>query len=855
MNTNKTSPVLLDENVVLDEGDIRKRVAISRGLCYVNEAGVCVILHWHEPLFRFAFSDKLTLRYAAVHLRLANLATQEEVATAFGHSVATQRRWENRYQADGLNGLINKKSPGRPSAIPNTLDGVLRKWFADGVSSRAMAQRLQVGETTIKRALARLGCHRQRRPTAGLAWSDDSQCATEGDESKTADDQCEGTSAAIGEMKTPAIEPQPSQSRPQETEGEVRLQAGMEAKTAAEPTVDIQKDGTPNDEGTESERSWTSPCDEGNEHERQRPMFGELLEDVLAEYAELGFTIDRDPDNRMGDRALARLGQLEDALPLFGDRPCQRQAGVLLAIPLLVKSGLLEAFSKTYHSLAPAFYGLRTTVVVLFLCALLRIRRPESLKEWNPQELGHLVGLDRLPEVKTVRRKLEHMAAYQRARELMGEVAQRRISEDPERVAFLYIDGHVRPYYGQHPLAKTKKAQDQVARPGATDNWVHDANGEPLLVVTSEMNEALTQVLEPILTDVKQLVGDRRPVVIFDRGGFSPKLFARLNELGFDVMTYRKGKSRPWPVSHFKTIARMVEGRRYVYRVAERRRVRIGRLRSRGQKSRRGVRPQYLWMREVRVLREDDRQTSILTTRQDLEQTEVAYRQFNRWRQENYFKYMDAEFALDALLEYGVQDVDQERDRPNPERRPLERELAAARTRVQRLQAQLGAAVDWDEASDHGTVGGFKVAHAELLAELSRAESNVARIHTALKSLPRRVSAAGLKTLKTEKKLIVDTIKMAAYQVETRLLGLLGDHYARTADEGRTLLQAAFQSTGRIEVRGEELYVELAPQSSPHRTKAVASLCTELNALGTTFPGTRLRLKLAIRSPEPLTTP
>jgi hypothetical protein len=615
--------------------------------------------------------------------------------------------------------------------------------------------------------------------------------------------------------------------------------------------VAISKDRE-EDEGGAGPGSLPTGRGDGSEESAGRsPVFGELLEDVLAEYAEQGFTLDCDPDDRAGDRALARVGKLEDAVPLFGDRPRQRQAGVLLAVPLLVKSGLLEAFASTYRSLAPAFYGLRTTVVVLFLSALLRIKRPEHFKEHNPQELGHVVGLDRLPEVKTVHRKLDQLAAQELARELMRAMAERRIAEDPERVAFLYVDGHVHPYYGQHPLAKAKKAQHQVAQPGATDNWVHDAYGEPLLVVTSEMNEALTQVLEPILIEVKQLVGDRRPVVIFDRGGFSPKLFAGLNKLGFDVMTYRKGKSSPWPVSQFVEVERVVEGRRYGYRMAERPRVRVGRLRPKRKKRSAGLSPQYFWMREVRVLRDDGRQTAILTTRQELETIMVPYRQFNRWRQENYFKYMTAEFELDALLEYEVQDVSEKRDRPNPERRPWERELAAARTRVQQLQAQLGAAVD--PPSRQRTMRGFKIAHAELRAELAEAEADVARILTALAALPRRVSANGLKTLKTEKKLIADTIKMTAYQVETRLLNLLGDHYCRKDDEGRTLLHAAFQSTARIEVREEKLYVELAPQSSPHRTKAIEALCAELNALDTKFPGTCLRLKLAIQPNEPLT--
>jgi hypothetical protein len=834
----KTHP-LFDEAERVGFGREGTRTGINQVLSFEDRAGVRVVFYWHEPIFRFPLSDRLSLRHTAVSLRLGGLATQEELSQAFQHSVATQRRWENQYQANGLEGLVRGKSSGRPSGIPGTLDGVLRTWFAQGITNREMAHRLKVSEAAIHRALARLGLHRRKSSAPAFAFAEDS----EEDESRDLQSRNDVVPAGITEEAC----------------------SGPGDRKAAEPHVENADAGSPADEQdravdecgardrTESPQGpqATVVVAEAEKDVPLQPVFGERLEDVLADYEEKGFSIDRDPDDRTGDRGLARAGLLEDALPQFGDRPCLRQAGVLLAIPLLVKSGLLEAFASTYHSLAPAFYGLRTTVVVLFLSALLRIKRPEHFKEHNPQELGHVVGLDRMPEVKTVHRKLDRLAAEELARELMRAMAERRIAEDPERVAFLYIDGHVHEYYGQHPLAKAKKPQHQVAKPGATDNWVNDAYGEPLLVVTSEMNEALTQVLEPILIEVKQLVGDRRPVVIFDRGGFSPKLFARLNKLGFDVMTYRKGKSSPWPVSQFVAVERVVDGRHYKYRMAERPRVRVGRLRPKSKKRSSGLGPQYFWMREVRVLRDDGRQTAILTTCRELETIEVPYRQFNRWRQENYFKYMGAEFELDALLEYEVQDVSSGRDRPNPERRPLERELAAARTRVQRLQSQLGAALD--PPSRQRTMRGFKIAHAQLRAELAEAEANVARIVTALEALPRRVPANGLKTLRTEKKLIADTIKMTAYQVETRLLNLLRAYYCRTDDEGRTLLHAAFQSTARMQVREEELYVELAPQSSPHRTKAIAALCAELNALDTKFPGTHLRLKLAIQPPEPLT--
>jgi hypothetical protein len=84
---------------------------------------------------------------------------------------------------------------------------------------------------------------------------------------------------------------------------------------------------------------------------------------------------------------------------------------------------------KIYGSLGPAFYGLRTTLVTSVLLALLRIPRQETLKEHSPGDLGRIVGLDRVPEVKTLRRKLARLAAMKESRELGLEMARLNIAE------------------------------------------------------------------------------------------------------------------------------------------------------------------------------------------------------------------------------------------------------------------------------------------------------------------------------------------------------------------------------------------------------------------------------------------
>ena len=786
-NTSTQRSLPLEDVISDDQPD--ERIFINRSVWFVDRDGYRVVFCRHEPLYRAALSDQGHLRFIAVSLRLSQLATQAEIARAFGHTEGTQYRWERRYGQEGVEGLIDKAPPGRPREREKGHDGFLRRWFEAGVSNVEIARRLGISETTVHRDLKRLGL--QRRPKV------------------------------------------------------IQPQLPPLAKAALEATGE--------EEAPSEAECLASPLDERPEGEEGASVSAPTMPCCQDSGSSASFTIDHDPADRSGDRLLARLGLLEDAVPLFAEAEHLPRAGVLLAVPLLVNHGVLPIFEKVYGSLGPAFYGLRTTVVTLFLLALLRIKRPENLKEYGPGDLGRIVGLDRAPEVKTVRRKLSRMAAMQRGQRLMEELARQRVAEDEDRIAFLYVDGHVREYHGKHRLFKAKKSQRQVAGPAATDTWVNDAQGDPLLVVTSEVNAALTQVLEPILEEVKQLApAGRRVTVIFDRGGYSPKLFARLMEAGFDLITYRKGKSRALPRSRFEEHELKVDGRCLRYPLCDQPRVRVGRLRTKRKKRVGNEGPEFLWLRQVTILREDGRQTQILTNRADLEAAEVAYRIFNRWRQENFFKYMAEEFALDGLVEYGAEAVSEEIDRPNPQWSRLDKHVKKAKAEVASLRAELGRQATENDEARRRTMRGFKIAHADLRRQLEQAEARLQRLYAKRKATPKRIPASDLEVLKNEKKLVVDSIKMTAYQVETELFGMLGDHYARTEDEGRTLLHAVFQSPARLEVYEGELHVTIAAQSSPHRTQAVAALCKQLDALRILFPGTNLRLRLAVETPEPI---
>ena len=112
--------------------------------------------------------------------------------------------------------------------------------------------------------------------------------------------------------------------------------------------------------------------------------------------------------------------------------------------------------------------------------------------------------------------------------------------------------------------------------------------------------------------------------------------------------------------------------------------------------------------------------------------------------------------------------------------------LLARHGLLETFEEVLGAKLSAPGTAPQRTVKGFKIAQAGLRRQLAAAEARVTQLTQQRGQLSTRVPASDLQHLKTEKKLIVDAIKIAVYQVETELLGMLGEHYARTADQGRT---------------------------------------------------------------------
>jgi len=545
---------------------------------------------------------------------------------------------------------------------------------------------------------------------------------------------------------------------------------------------------------------------------------------------------------------LASLGKLQAApirFELVKDVP---KGGVLCALPALLAFGLLRHTQEKF-SLPAGYYPLETIFLAVAFLALGRVKSVEALRYEPPGEWGKVLGMDRIPEVRTLREKLHTLCSdEERVRQWSSTLAKEWMEADPQSAGCLYIDGHVRVYNGSlTALPRRYVARQRICLRGTTDYWVNAMDGQPFFVVTQAVDPGLIKVLEEqivprLLEEVPgqptsaELEADpqrARFTVIFDRAGFSPKFFARLWALRIAVITYRKRVNRAWPPSDFSThTVRLVNGEEVKLRLAERKVL-----------LRNGMR-----LREIRELAADGHQTSIITTdaRKPLEQ--VAATLFARWCQENFFQYMGQHYGLNRLIEYGTQPLPETTVVINPAWRRKDQEVRREQALLHKDQVQFNALSSPPQAEPDALVR-FEQNKGKLLEQIQQRQLRIDQLKTERKATPKHLTLKELpeeerfSELRTAKKHFVDTIKLIAYRAETALVHIVREKLKRE-DDARALVRQVFTSAVDLcpDLDRKTLTVRLHQLSTPAHDDVLDHLCAELTATETTYPGTDLCL-------------
>ena len=548
------------------------------------------------------------------------------------------------------------------------------------------------------------------------------------------------------------------------------------------------------------------------------------------------------------ERVAAAVGMLDGAPIQFERVTDVPDGGVLCALPALLLYGLLDK-SREIFSMPEGFYPLESIFLLLALMALARIPSLEALRYVAPGEWGKLIGLDRIPEVRTLRQKVTELCSERgRAKRWSGLLAKQWMQTEAESAGVFYADGHVRLYHGKlTKLPRRYVARQRLCLRGTTDYWVNAMDGRPFFVVTYPVDPGLLDVLEhnivprlkaeaPNQPTEQQLKADsllNRFSIVFDREGYSPKFFARMKEQRIAVLTYHKYPGEDWPQQEFRTQSvRLVNGEEVSLQLAER-----------------GVRlSNDLWVREVRQRSESGAQSSILSTDYRSDLSRVAAAMFARWCQENFFRYMRQHYNLDRLVEYGVEAVPDTTQVINPGWRELDSQIRRQNALLSRQLVKF-AEIQLPQGLEPEQVQAYQLSKGQLQQQIENRRQEIEQLKAQRKGLPKHILLKDLpekdrfQQLRAEKKHFLDTIKLIAYRTETALVQLARDKMHRL-DDARSLIRQLFRTEVDLipHQQNKTLTVRLHPLTAEVHDQVVRYLCQELTSTETVFPGTDLRL-------------
>ena len=559
----------------------------------------------------------------------------------------------------------------------------------------------------------------------------------------------------------------------------------------------------------------------------------------------------RDVEGRM----LASAGLLTEAEPVFA-APAHAVAhgGVLAALPMLLRAGLLGAANRLFR-LPDGFYGLTTILLFVAFMTLARVRNPESLRYQAPGEWGAILGLDRCPETKTLRRKIRLLtSAEHTVRDWQSALARTWATEHDDDWATLAVDGHVKVYTGRNGrLPKHFVARQKLCLPASVSYWINALGGTPLLCLHKALDPKLIKAIEQDVVPHLQHLGVvpeaapdlTRPdagvpalTLVFDREGWSPDLFKRLARRGIACITWHKNfKGEDWPEEDFRTLEVLIHGpagtSATTVDLAEQPIV----LRN------------GLTVRQIRRRLANGRQVPVITTHPQMPLVQVAGAMFSRWSQENFFKYLREQFNLDSLPTHDLEPLDPDAQVVNPVRRALEKTIRRVRSRLAAVRNRL---VPAQQEPDPDTANRLDADAKALAGELD--ELQLQRVDT-----PTHVRAGNLSeqdkldALPVAGRLFMDVVRMIAYRAETRMMAPVIGAQGKKPN-ARRLLRALLTSDANIipEPAHDILRIQLLGLGSDACDRMLAPLIEELNATRTIYPGTQLTLVYEMAADSPL---
>mgnify|MGYP001566821115 CR=1 FL=1 len=504
----------------------------------------------------------------------------------------------------------------------------------------------------------------------------------------------------------------------------------------------------------------------------------------------------------------------------------------------------------------------------------------EQTKFLNAEDLERLLGtIVRFPHPQ--RQELKRVATEASFAALLGLNA-RQIGAEGQ--TDFYLDPHTKHYTGEQNVLKGWCPAIRFADKALHSDFVHTVAGQPLYFETTDNFADLRQRFFGVVERCRRGLGwpaERALTWVVDRSIFGADVFEKiLATPNLHLITWEKGYvPENWPPGG------TVSGRM----VLERARNRADDLRS--------YHLEYVdrpWAKDPRlrqiVVRATNPkgqtiQVSILTDDLTRSAVEIIRLMFNRWIQENDFKYLDKHFGINQITSYQVIPYEQLRGQVQ-DRQVRSGEAKALSQQRQQLRARQGRLLVVEEQCDQKAArrqarmkrleSPSEAAPAPELARLRRAQARyqtlrqerreqiqrlsqeLAGLEPKLEQARQKVSrldsliAQNMVRLEPSQKRLMDLLRILARNAFYAALAPFKKAYNNYRDD-HDYFRHLTQASGVLEVQPEQIVVHLMPpvNYSPQLRRIIGGVLEGLNAQAPPLPdgsGRRLKFRLGRRS-------
>jgi hypothetical protein len=441
----------------------------------------------------------------------------------------------------------------------------------------------------------------------------------------------------------------------------------------------------------------------------------------------------------------------------------------------------------------------------------------------------------------------------------------------------LYLDPHTKRYTGMQAVLKGWCPAIRWADKAIHSDFVHTSQGHPIYFECTDNFEDLRARFRPLVERMRaslQWSKERVLTMVVDRGIFSADLFEEvIRDPALHLITWQKGyEAQAWPPGPVSGSFGL-----------ERRRNRASdvRLYRFEYVDRTWEKNPLLRQLVVRATNPEGRTVQVAVLTDDLERDaeEIIQLIFNRWLQENDFKYLDKHFGINQLTSYRSIKYEELKGQINDRQVQSQawRDLAQSGKEIQRQQARVLLVQERAQRSENlrqekirtlqeqmQQPGTEETSVKTLSAELVRIktasrryetyrqqrQSKLDELHEKLKenqikkeAVEQEVSRVDqlieqdMVRMDTGAKRLMDAIKVTARNLFYRALAPFKEAYDNYRDDHDYFRQLTL-TAGVLRWTGQEIEVHLVPHLnySPQLTNIIQKLMASLNERKLTLP-------------------